>query len=200
MVLGLASRQVDDRSWPVEFDIRPPLTLSPLATTALALRGIKQFAPPGRREEMASRVARAVEFLKSTTPADTQDQAFKLLGLIWAGAEPSAITPERSALIALQRSDGGWGQMPSMASDAYATGQALFALRTAGTAVTDRVYRKGVRYLVATQLEDGTWFVRTRAYGFQPYFETGFPHGRSQFISTAATAWAAAAIAYSLEE
>ena len=50
-----------------------------------------------------------------------------------------------------------------------------------------------------TQLEDGTWFVRTRAFGFQPYFETGFPHGRSQFISTVATAWASAALTYTLE-
>lgn len=47
--------------------------------------------------------------------------------------------------------------------------------------------------------EDGTWFVQTRAFGFQPYFETGFPFGRSQFISTAATAWAATALAYGLE-
>jgi ankyrin repeat protein len=200
MVLGLASRQVDDGSWPVEFDIRPPLTLSPIAATALALRGIKQFAPPGRREELTSRISRAVGFLRRSKPADTQDQAFKLLGLLWTDAPSSEIAREQSALIALRRPDGGWGQMPSMASDAYATGQALFALRAAGTPVTDAVYRNGVSYLLATQLEDGTWFVRTRAFGFQPYFETGFPHGRSQFISTAATAWAAAAIAYSLEE
>ena len=62
-----------------------------------------------------------------------------------------------------------------------------------------RFYRKGVDYLLRTQLEDGTWFVRTRAFGFQPYFETGFPHGRSQFISTVATAWASAALTYTLE-
>jgi len=36
--------------------------------------------------------------------------------------------------------------------------------------------------------------VRTRAFGFQPYFETGFPHGRSQFISTVATSWASLAL------
>jgi len=31
-------------------------------------------------------------------------------------------------------------------------------------------------------------------------FETGFPHGASQFISTAATGWATIALAYTLEE
>jgi hypothetical protein len=53
-----------------------------------------------------------------------------------------------------------------------------------------------VQYLLRTQLEDGTWFVRSRAFGFQPYFESGFPHGKDQFISAAATSWAAMALAY----
>jgi squalene cyclase len=66
--------------------------------------------------------------------------------------------------------------------------------------VNDPVYSEGAEYLLKTQLEDGTWFVRTRAFGFQPYFETGFPYGRSQFISTAATSWAATALAYTLSQ
>jgi hypothetical protein len=87
-----------------------------------------------------------------------------------------------------------------MASDAYATGQALYALHSAGgLPVTATAYRKGLQYLLKTQLEDGTWFVRSRAFGFQPYFDTGFPHGTDQFISAAATSWAAIALSYSLE-
>jgi hypothetical protein len=58
------------------------------------------------------------------------------------------------------------------------------------------VYQKGVGYLLRTQLEDGTWFVRSRAFGFQPHFESGFPHGTDQFISVSATAWAASALAF----
>jgi hypothetical protein len=60
------------------------------------------------------------------------------------------------------------------------------------------VYEKGVAYLLRTQLEDGTWFVRSRAFGFQPYFESGFPHGTDQFISVSATGWAAIALAFVL--
>ena len=56
----------------------------------------------------------------------------------------------------------------------------------------------GGGYLLETQLEDGTWFVRSRGFAFQPYFDTGFPHGRNQFISAAATSWAAIALAYTL--
>jgi hypothetical protein len=42
--------------------------------------------------------------------------------------------------------------------------------------------------------------VRSRAIGFQRYFDTGFPHGRNQFISAAATGWAAIALAYTLDQ
>jgi hypothetical protein len=60
--------------------------------------------------------------------------------------------------------------------------------------VTDAAYERGVEYLLATQLEDGSWHVRTRAIAFQPYFESGFPHGHDQWISAAATNWATMAL------
>jgi hypothetical protein len=98
-------------------------------------------------------------------------------------------------LLAEQQADGGWGQLSSMESDAYATGQALFALSASGSiAVTDPAYKRGVDYLLSTQLEDGSWHVRTRAIAFQPYFESGFPHGHDQWISAAATNWATMAL------
>jgi hypothetical protein len=37
--------------------------------------------------------------------------------------------------------------------------------------------------------------VKTRSIWLQPYFESGFPYGRDQFISTAGTAWASMALA-----
>jgi hypothetical protein len=98
-------------------------------------------------------------------------------------------------LLGEQRADGGWGQLSSLASDAYATGQALVALNESGNvAVTDSAYKRGVEYLLSTQLEDGSWCVRSRAIPFQPYFESGFPHGPDQWISAAATNWATMAL------
>jgi hypothetical protein len=85
-----------------------------------------------------------------------------------------------------------------MSSDAYATGQSLYALHVAGTSSGAVAYQRGTQFLLRTQLEDGTWFVRSRAFGFQPYFDSGFPHGRDQFISAAATSWAAIALAYTI--
>jgi squalene cyclase len=145
-----------------------------------------------------TRIARAQQFLRHAKPGDTQDTAFRLLGLIWSGCDAREIASARESLLALQRADGGWAQTAAMNSDAYATGQALYALHAAGLAAGEGAYRKGTAYLLRNQMEDGTWFVRTRAFGFQKYFETGFPYGRSQFISTAATSWAVIALSYML--
>jgi hypothetical protein len=102
-------------------------------------------------------------------------------------------------LVEAQRPDGGWAQRDTMRSDAYATGTALVALhQAAGLATGDPVYRRGLKYLLAAQLGDGTWHVRSRSKPFQTYFESGFPHGKDQFISLAASGWATTALALAL--
>jgi len=123
----------------------------------------------------------------------------KLMGLVWAKSAASAIAVQARRVKALQRADGGWSQTQLMASDAYATGQALAALRLAGVPPSAHVYEKGVDYLLQTQREDGSWFVQSRGFGFQPYREYGFPHGRSQFISAAATSWAVMALSPAID-
>src|SRR5262249_25046160 len=102
-------------------------------------------------------------------------------------------------LLKAQRPDGGWAQRDAMKSDAYATGSALVALhRAAGLATTDPAFRRGLKYLLASQLKDGTWHVRSRSRPFQAYFESGFPHAKDQFISLAASGWASTALALAL--
>ena len=61
-------------------------------------------------------------------------------------------------------------------------------------------YRQGMAFLLRTQLGDGSWRVRTRSSPLQPLKESGFPHGRDQWISAAATAWASMALALSQPE
>ena len=83
-----------------------------------------------------------------------------------------------------------------MDSDAYATGSVLVALHEAGgLSVSDLVYQRGVAFLVKIQQADGSWLVRLRSRPFQTYYESGFPHGKDQFISSAATGWATTALA-----
>ena len=114
----------------------------------------------------------------------------RLLGLVWAGVEAPLIQPAAAKLASVQRADGGWAQLDTLSSDAYATGQVLYALYTA-KALSGNPLNKAVSFLIQTQLADGTWHVRSRAYPLQTkYFDTGFPHGRDQWISAAGTSWA----------
>jgi len=47
---------------------------------------------------------------------------------------------------------------------------------------------------VKTQEPDGSWLVRSRSVPFQPYYESGFPHAKNQFISITASGWATTAL------
>ena len=188
--LCLARYQRPDGSWNIT-DVRPPLGHGTIKWTALAVRGAGAYMPPGRQAEWKDRVARAAAFLRKAESRGTQDDVFRVLGLKWAGAPAAELSKLAQQILAAQKPDGGWAQHPAMKSDAYATGQALYALsQGAGIAASQEAYRKGVDFLLRTQLEDGSWYVRRRGLGFQPYFDYGFPHGRDQFISAAATSWA----------
>lgn len=174
---------------------RPPLESSEIEITAVAMRAMQSYAPKAQRGEYEKAVWRAAGWIRTAQPRTTADRAFQLLGLTWAGDSPDSLQKPARELLAEQRADGGWGQLSTLASDAYATGQALVALHEAGAlAVTDPAYHRGVEYLLSTQLEDGSWHVTSRAFPFQPYFESGFPHGPDQWISVAATNWATTAL------
>jgi hypothetical protein len=103
-------------------------------------------------------------------------------------------------LLAAQRPDGGWSDLPSVPSSPYATGRSLVALQLGGLRVSDPAYQRGIHWLLTTQQEDGSWYTRTRALGFQPYFDAGFPHGYDQWMSAAGTSWAAMALTLALPE
>jgi hypothetical protein len=196
-VVCLASRQSADGSWKVN-DMRPPLSGNALVYTALAIRALDAYAPPSLRADMERRIDRARAFLSAAQPHDTQDEAFKLMGLVWSRAAAADLAAQARRVVALQRGDGGWAQTPLMNPDAYATGQSLSALRRAGTSPADPTYAAGVQYLLRTQRQDGSWFVQSRGFPFQPYWDYGFPHGTSQFLSAAATSWAVMALAPAL--
>ena len=122
----------------------------------------------------------------------------RLLGLTWAKASAKHLQKAARELLAEQRPDGGWGQTPTLQTDAYATGQALVALRSSGQlAASDPAYQRGIGFLLRTQLSDGSWLVSSRTFPFQPYKESGFPHGKDQWISAAGSSWAAMALTLS---
>jgi hypothetical protein len=191
----LKRRQAPDGGWRIATQ-RPPIESSDIEATAMALRSLRVYAPKPIQPEYAKAILRATTWLAEAQPQSTEDHAFQLLGLSWANAPRENLRPVARRLIATQKPDGGWSQIPSLPSDAYATGQALTALAETGSlSVADPVYQRGVQYLLKTQLEDGSWYVRSRANPSQPYFDSEFPHGKDQFISAAATNWAVMALA-----
>jgi ankyrin repeat protein len=190
----MLSQQKDGR-WRAEVN-RPPDDASDFMATALAVRGLRRYAPPGRAREIERRLARARDWLVHAQPAETVDRVFQLLGLRWTDAAAESIRAAAQGLLSEQRPEGGWAQLPTLPSDAYATGQVLYALHEGGRiAVDDPVYRRGVDYLLRTQLADGSWRVPTRAFPVVEFTSSGFPHGASQFISAAGTCWATMALA-----
>jgi hypothetical protein len=196
-VVAMAESQEVDGSWLAgEVQLRPPISQSHFAATARVIRALRAYSIPARKQEFTERIARARAWLKRTKPITTEDAASRLSGLTWSGAARLDVMEAAKALLALQRSDGGWGGNPYMKSDAYATGVALtFLAESEVITPADKAYRRGIEYLLSTQFPDGSWHVRSRAIKFQPYFESGFPFGHDQWISAAATAWATQAIA-----
>ena len=195
-VRAIKAMQTPQGNWSANESRRPPMNAGDFNAAAMAIYAIRQYTPAGNEATSEAAVQRAVTWLEQSTPQTTQDRAFHALALAWSNNASESARKSARALLPMQRPDGGWSQLPGLASDAYATGQALFALYTAGrTPITDPAYRKGIDYLLRTQANDGTWHVKSRSIWLQPYFESGFPYGQDQFISTAGTAWAAMALA-----
>jgi hypothetical protein len=158
------------------------------------------YATPARKADIVASMNRAVDWVARQKPASTEERAMQLLALEWSGRHPAANDPRVRELIAQQRPDGGWPQTPNLASDAYGTGQAIYALSQIKLPASTPAIQKGIAFLLRTQHDDGTWRATTRAMPIQPYFESGFPYGRDQWISFAATAWADLALTMTASE
>ncbi len=198
MARFLRGQQNPDGSWPLDAS-RPPIESSRMEVTAVSVRALQAYAPAAQREAYREPVRRASAWLASAQVSSNEDRVFQILGLSWAGENTDRLRKLAAALIAEQRPDGGWAQIPALASDAYATGQALFALKTSGALTPDDpVFERGIKFLLNTQMHDGSWYVRSRTVPLQPFFDSGFPYGADQYISAAATNWAAVALASSL--
>lgn len=194
MVWYLAATQRPDGSWPTA-DYRPPMEDGPIQGAAFAIYAFRLYPLAGREPELQKRISRAVDYLLKANPTTFNQQVFQLLGLSWARENTERLRPFVSAILKGQNADGGWSQLDGLPSDSWATGQALVALNTGGGIPTsDPAFQKGVRFLLQTQFEDGSWYVRSRAWPFQPHFESEFPHGKDQWISASGTAWATMAL------
>jgi ankyrin repeat protein len=205
-VVNLMALQRADGRWASGTIARPPIEDGDIFRTALAIRALSIYGPPGRRAEVNERIVRARGWLGKAKSVTAEDRNMQLLGLHWgqptnenAPGDRSLVARLVKEVLAQQRSDGGWAQTTHLSSDAYATGQSLFALAETGAVTPEHAaFKKGMAFLLSTQRPDGSWYVSSRSPKFQPYFDGGFPYGHDQWISSMATGWAATALAAAL--
>jgi CubicO group peptidase (beta-lactamase class C family) len=185
---------------------RPPTSGSDFTATYVGLRSLQHFGTDSSKSDaIAARRESVTKWLETQPAVETEDLVFRLNALLYSDARSAPMDESLNSLLGKQRGDGGWGQMDNMETDAYSTGSAIMAIvnyrDVSGVSdlTTTQAIQKGVSHLLATQLDDGTWHVSTRAKPVQEYFESDFPHGKDQFISIAATAWSTLALLHALK-
>lgn len=195
----LLALQDQDGAWRAYVPRGPMEDDLPVNGTAWSVRAIQLYPPIGMEREVERALDRARVWLKAQPAKLFNEQLFQLLGLAWTNASVAEMGPFAERLIQTQGRDGGWTQVSGLPPDAWATGSALVALRKAGIAPSHAAYRSGVDFLLRTQFEDGSWWVRSRTWPTQAHFDSKFPHGKDQWISAAGTAWAVIAMLQTIE-
>lgn len=194
----LLERNKDKNHW-IRNSTRPPSMSSDTNTNYFVIRALKTFGTSEQADRIETRIQQAQQWLLDLQPQSTEERVFQLRSFLILEVDEAVTQAAITALLKMQNKDGGWSQLPEMTSDAYATGTVLVALLRSDLVSADQpAVRRGIQYLLNTQQPDGSWHVPTRAKPFQTYFETGYPHGKDQFISVTAGSWATVAILLAL--
>ncbi len=197
---SLARHQYGDGRW-ISKASRAPTDAGDVTSTALAIRALRLYAPPTMKTRMEARIAAGARWLGGYVPDSAEERAMQILGLHWTGRPNSEIEKFARDLRAAQRADGGWAQLATLESDAYATGLVLYALNQAGEIVpADAAFQRAAKYLLKHQLADGTWLVKARASPVQVAIDGILPHGPHQWISSMATGWSSLALMLALPD
>ena len=134
-------------NWSANESRRPPMNAGEFQAAALA-HLCDQALHAGRRrsEQRRRRSPRPSRGSKRAQPETTQDRAFHALALAWAMASPDSARRPLARSRACSAPTAAGASCRAIESDAYATGQALYALNVAGSMpATDPVYPEGDR-------------------------------------------------------
>jgi len=187
------SDQIENGSWVAWPETRPPIFgTSDDSMTALATLAVLPAAAAGDNSAKAVR-DKGVEWLaKTKTDYDPQSIAMRLVLWRRLGRPAEEWKPLVERIQQRQNVDGGWSQAKEMASDAWATGQALYALAHAGIGPREPAIARGHAFLIKTQRGDGSWPMTSRP------TKPGGPGSKSLIpITGAGTAWAVIGLARS---
>jgi hypothetical protein len=185
MLASILNDQEKDGSWKRVNESRPILS-SPDTLTTLALLALSAPNAPDMGTEGTTAKEKGLQWLETAKP-DGELQPVALRLILWrrlgrAGAEWEPLVQQ---IRSVQNEDGGWGQIKNAKSDAYATGQALYALAEAGANPGAEAFAKAQGFLAKTQRQDGAWAMTSRAIMGNGKVATKF-----EPIIHAASAWA----------
>lgn len=159
----IQSDQGMDGSWDWWPETRPPFFgTSDASVTVLAALALVRAADSG---DGAARAAlnRAVTWLNES-PGDDDPQSLAMRLVLWRRLDRPQVEIEVlvEKIQRRQNHDGGWSQASGIPSDAWGTGQALYALAIAGRGSNPAVLARARAFLVKTQREDGSWPMTSR--------------------------------------
>lgn len=155
--------QTETGAWLSLPKTRPPFFgESDDSTTSLATLALLPAAASGDAEAIKAR-DKGVKWLAETkTDDDPQSVAFRLILWKRLNRPVEEWMPLAQRIKERQNEDGGWSQATDMASDAWATGEALYALAHAGVKSTEPAIARAQAFLTKTQREDGSWPMTSR--------------------------------------
>ena len=159
----MKSDQTGNGSWSAWPQTRPPIFgESDESMTTLATLAVLPAAARGDDSAKAVR-DKGLEWLARTrTDDDLQPIALRLVLWRRLGRPAEEWEPLVRGIKQRQNADGGWSQTKGMASDAWATGQALYALAHAGIEPDEPVIARAHAFLTRTQRDDGSWPMTSR--------------------------------------
>ena len=163
MLETIKSDQLENGSWAAWPETRPPIFGgSDESMTALAVLSVLPAAASGDAAAIAVRDKSLRWFAESPTDGDLQSLVLRLVLWRRLGRPAEEYAPLVRRITERQNPDGGWCQTTGMPSDAWATGQALYALAHAGVKSDEPAVARGHTFLATTQREDGSWPMTSR--------------------------------------
>jgi len=157
------AEQTEKGSWACWPETRPPIFGNSDETlTALATLAVLPAAAAGDDAAKAAR-DKGIKWLAETkTDDDPQSIAVRLVLWKRLGRPAKEWQPLAQRIKERQNADGGWSQAKGMASDGWATGQALYALAHAGIKPNEPAIARAHAFLIKTQRKDGSWPMTSR--------------------------------------